>query len=58
ALVSARLPQIPTLRRVLKAAPLGLGHPLWMEVTQVNLHQHIIERRLRAPGSDRQLQAL
>lgn len=58
ALVESRLPQIQALRRVLKAAPLGLGHPLWMEVPTVKLRQHIVERRLRAPGSDAQLHAL
>src|ERR1043165_7935962 len=34
-----RLPRAPALRRQLHAAPLGLGHPLWSELPELDLRQ-------------------
>ncbi len=57
-LISERLPEAPALRRVLQPAPMDIGHPLWREAGEVDLDQHIIKRKLRAPGCDKQLHAL
>ncbi len=57
-LLSERLPKAPALRRVLQPAPLGLGHPMWRDGGDVVLDQHVLKRRLRAPGTDKQLHAL
>lgn len=56
--VGERLPRAPALRRVLHYAPLGLGHPMWTQGGEIELAEHIVKRRLPAPGSDRQLLAL
>ncbi len=57
-LIAERLPRAAALRRVLQPAPMDIGHPLWRDAGALDLDQHIIRRRLRAPGSDRQLHAL
>ncbi len=57
-LLSERLPKAPALRRVLQSAPMGLGHPMWRDGGEVDLEQHISRRKLRAPGTDKQLHAL
>lgn len=57
-LLSERLPKAPALRRVLQAAPMNLGHPLWRDGGVVDLERHILRRKLRAPGTDKQLHAL
>jgi WS/DGAT/MGAT family acyltransferase len=49
--VRERLPRAAALRRILKDAPLDLGHPMWDEVSSVDLGVHILHRRLPAPGS-------
>jgi diacylglycerol O-acyltransferase len=56
--LSDRLSQAPVLRRVLQAAPLELGHPMWREAESVDLERHVLKRKLPAPGRDRQLGAL
>ncbi len=56
--VTARLPRAPALRRVLKHAPLDLAHPMWISVDTIDVNVHIVKRRLRAPGSHKQLMNL
>lgn len=56
--VRERLPRASVLRRVLQPAPLGLTHPLWRDVDDVDLEVHIVERRLPKPGTRAQLDAL
>jgi diacylglycerol O-acyltransferase / wax synthase len=53
--VGARLPQAAALKRVLHFAPLDLGHPLWTELTEIDLRAHILKRTLPAPGTQAQL---
>ena len=53
--LAERLPRAPVLRRVLQAAPLDLGHPMWREVAAVDLGAHVLKRRLPKPGTDKQL---
>ena len=53
-----RLPRAPALRRQLHAAPLGLGHPLWSELPDIDLRQHLRRRRLPGKGGHARLDAL
>lgn len=56
--LAQRLPGAPALRRVLEPAPLELDHPSWREIDALALDQHVLRRRLPAPGSPKQLDAL
>lgn len=58
AMLAERLPRTRVLRRVLQAAPLDLGHPMWREVDDVDLDAHVVKRTLRGKGSQAQLDAL
>ena len=53
--VRERLPRAAALRRVLREAPLDLGHPMWGEATTLDLDTHIQKRACRCPGSLTQL---
>ena len=53
--LAERLPRAGALRRTLEPAPLDLGHPLWREGSEIDLDEHVIARKLRAPGGDKQL---
>jgi len=53
-----RLPRAPALRRQLHAAPLGLGHPMWSELPDIDLRQHLRRRRLPGTGGRARLDAL
>jgi len=55
ATMGERLPDAAPLRRVLQDAPLGLGHPRWIESPTIDLDRHIEKRRITAPGSLAQL---
>jgi WS/DGAT/MGAT family acyltransferase len=56
--LAERLPRAPALRRVLQAAPLELGHPMWREAETIDLEHHVQRRRLPKPGTERQLMGL
>lgn len=56
--VRGRLPRAPVLRRQLHAAPLGLGHPLWEELSDLDLKKHVRRRRLAGAGGRTRLDAL
>ena len=53
-----RMPRAPALRRQLHAAPLGLGHPMWSELPDLDLRQHLRRRRLPGSGGHARLDAL
>ena len=53
-----RMPRAPALRRQLHAAPLGLGHPLWSELPDIDLRQHLRRRRLPGAGGRTRLETL
>lgn len=53
-----RLPQAPALRRVLREAPLHLGHPMWSETESVDLKKHIRKRKLPGTGGHARLMTL
>jgi diacylglycerol O-acyltransferase / wax synthase len=53
--LAERLPRAGALRRTLEPAPLDIGHPLWREGSAIDLDEHVVARRVRAPGGERQL---
>jgi WS/DGAT/MGAT family acyltransferase len=55
ALITDRLPLLPPLRRRLLEVPLGLDYPYWVDDADFDLHFHVREIGLPAPGSDAQL---
>ena len=55
ALITDRLPLLPPLRRRLLEVPLGLDYPYWIEDDDFDLHFHVREIGLPAPGTDEQL---
>ena len=55
ALITERLPLLPPLRWRLLEVPLGLGYPYWVDDEDFDLHFHVRELGLAAPGSDEQL---
>lgn len=56
--LSARLAKLPILRRVLVQTPLSLGHGVWEERHNLDMRQHVVQRKLAKPGSDKQLLTL
>ncbi len=55
ALITERLPLLPPLRQRLLEVPLGLDYPYWIEDEDFDLHFHVREIGLPAPGTDEQL---
>lgn len=55
ALVAERIHLLPPFRWRLAPVPLGLDHPYWIEDPGFDLHFHVRELALPAPGDDRQL---
>lgn len=55
ALITDRLPLLPPLRQRLLEVPLGLDYPYWIEDDDFDLHFHVREIGLPAPGTDEQL---
>jgi WS/DGAT/MGAT family acyltransferase len=53
-----RLPRAAALRRVLVEAPLGLGHPMWLETEEIDLKKHVLKRTLPGKGGMGKLHAL
>lgn len=56
--LAERLPRAPALRRVLHAAPLGLGHPMWAEADAIALESHVRRRKLAGNGGQAALMRL
>src|SRR3954447_9575138 len=55
ALIAERLPLLPPLRWRLQEVPFGLDYPYWVDDLDFDLHFHVRELALPAPGSDEQL---
>jgi WS/DGAT/MGAT family acyltransferase len=53
--IDGRLALVPIYRRKLRAVPLGLGPPVWVDDPNFDLHYHIRQTALPAPGDDEQL---
>ncbi len=54
-LILERLPLLPPLRWRLKEVPLNLDYPYWVDDPDFDLHFHVREIALPAPGDDDQL---
>jgi Wax ester synthase-like Acyl-CoA acyltransferase domain len=55
ALITERLPLLPPLRWRLLEVPLNLDYPYWIDDEDFDLHFHVRELGLAAPGTDEQL---
>ncbi|WP_275888273.1 wax ester/triacylglycerol synthase domain-containing protein, partial [Nonomuraea lactucae] len=55
AMLEARLPYVPALRRRLAPVPLGLDHPYWVREDDLDLDYHVREIGLPPPGDHAQL---
>jgi diacylglycerol O-acyltransferase len=55
ALIAERLPLLPPFRWRLKAVPLGLDYPYWIDDADFDLEYHVRELALAPPASDEQL---
>jgi diacylglycerol O-acyltransferase len=55
ALLAARLPLVPVLRRRLLSVPFGLDQPYWVDDPDFDIEYHVREVALPGPGSDAQL---
>jgi WS/DGAT/MGAT family acyltransferase len=58
AMLEARLPSIPPMRRRLVTVPFNLGRPYWTDVTDIDLDHHLQRVTVDPPGDDRALAAL
>jgi diacylglycerol O-acyltransferase / wax synthase len=56
--MAARLHLAPILHQRLELMPLDLGHPLWVDVADVDMDFHVQHQKLPKPGSRAQLEAL
>lgn len=56
--LAERVGGVPFMIRRLKATPLALDHPVWVEDTAFDISQHLVRMRVPAPGTDAQLEAL
>ncbi len=52
--IGSRIDRIPPLRWHLKAAPLGIDHPRWVD-GPVDIADHVVATTLPAPGGEREL---
>ncbi|MBK5307973.1 MAG: wax ester/triacylglycerol synthase family O-acyltransferase [Frankiaceae bacterium] len=57
-LLRERLDLIPPFRRRLLQPTLRLHHPVWTDVEDIDLHDHITTVTCRAPGNEAQLEEL
>jgi len=55
AAVEGRLSLVPIYRRKLRTVPFRLGPPVWIDDPNFDLHYHIRQTGLPAPGGDEQL---
>ena len=57
-LLEAKLHLIPRYRQRVRAVPLELGRPVWVDAADFDVHDHVGELDLAAPGDDLALSAL
>jgi WS/DGAT/MGAT family acyltransferase len=56
--IASRLHLVPRFRQKLRGVPFGQGRPVWIDDPHLNLHYHVRQTALPAPGSDEQLRNL
>ena len=56
--IRGRLPLIPRYRQKVRAVPLDLGAPVWVDDPDFDLGYHLRRTALPEPGGDRELAAL
>jgi diacylglycerol O-acyltransferase / wax synthase len=56
--LSGRLPLVPRYRQKLRAVPLRLGRPVWVDDPNFDLRYHVRRTALPAPGGDKELSQL
>jgi diacylglycerol O-acyltransferase len=52
---AAILPHVPPFRWQLAAAPMGLGHPFWVDRPELDVNYHVRSTRVAAPGGREEL---
>ncbi len=58
AIVEGKLPLVPRYRQVVRAVPLSLAEPVWVDDPHFNLGYHLRRTALPAPGDEGQLRTL
>ncbi len=58
AAIARRLPLVPLYRRKLRKVPFGLGPPVWVDDPNFDVHYHVRQTALPAPGGDQELRRL
>ena len=58
AMVLAKLPVVPRYRQVVRAVPLSIGRPHWVDDQHFNLDYHLRRTGLPAPGGESELRHL
>ncbi|HEX2913685.1 MAG TPA: wax ester/triacylglycerol synthase family O-acyltransferase [Chloroflexia bacterium] len=56
--VSSKLPLLPRYRQIVRLSPLNTTQPTWEPDTNFDIHRHIFDVKLEAPGTIDQLRAL
>ena len=58
ALIAGKLHDIPRYRQRVRAVPLELGRPVWVDDPHFDIHYHVRRTALPAPGGDEEFDAL
>jgi len=58
ALIEARLEHVPRYRQRLAFVPFGVGRPVWVDESNLDLEYHVRHTALPAPGDEEQLKRL
>lgn len=53
--IEAKLEFVPRYRQRVRFLPMRLGSPVWADDPDFDIHDHLLPARLRAPGTDQQL---
>ncbi len=56
--IDSKLHLIPRYRQVVAPPPFHLGHPTWEDDLRFDIHHHIHQKSLPAPGGESELEAL
>ncbi len=57
-LIASRLDRVPRYRQRLALVPFGVGRPVWIDESDLDLEYHVRHTALPAPGDDEQLKKL